>query len=227
MPVYSAYAQTAEKPQSTAGNPGSAEKPSAEKAEKASEAEKKENEQATFEQLLKEELEGNPVADETERPSWGMQFFKTTVVLIIMLGLFYGGYRLYMFRKKMPGPQSSVVNVLLDFPLGTDNRLQIVEMANRLLVLGVSSAGVNLITEIREPEDIDQIKIASQKDSEHERPDFFLELSRAIRDRVGSTKSTDTSKQASDLPWEGMRNLSREKLMKMKRQRDLLRGHDD
>ena len=56
-----------------------------------------------------------------------------------------------------------VAKVLSVIPLGQNKYLQIVDLAGKVLVLGVSDNSINLITEIDDRDEINRLRIMSQK----------------------------------------------------------------
>lgn len=144
-----------------------------------------------FEKQLQKELEGTPdrANNAAEQPSIVWQFIRTLFTLAILLGIFYGIFRLYKFKRDIPAQSFSAVNNLYEYPLGNNQRLQIVEIAGRVMILGVSENSVQLVSEVTDKYTIDRIKLDCAEDSKQPRADFLTELSRAIKtnlaDRFG------------------------------------------
>jgi flagellar protein FliO/FliZ len=88
--------------------------------------------------------------------------FKTLFILGLLGGAFYYIFR---FLSKKAGIQflgGDVVTVLSVVPIGQNRYLQIIDLAGRVLVLGISDSSINLITEITDRDEIDRIRIKSQ-----------------------------------------------------------------
>jgi len=137
-----------------------------------------------FEKQLQKELDGNPEKSAgANEPSVLWQFVRTLLTLAVLLGIFYGIFRLYKFRRAMPRQTFSAMQTVYEYPLsaGGAQRLQIIELAGRLMILGVSENSVQLISEITDKYAIDRIKLDCAADSEVTQPDFLTELSRAIK----------------------------------------------
>lgn len=136
-----------------------------------------------FEKQLQRELEGAPDRPRGagEEPSVLWQFARTLVTLAFLLGIFYAIFRLYKFKKELPAQNFRAITSLYEYPLGTNQRLQIIEIAGRLMILGVSDNSVQLISEITDKYTIDRIKLDCAEDNAQPRTDFLTELSRAIR----------------------------------------------
>lgn len=138
-----------------------------------------------FEILLDRELEGRDAPEPEPQPtSWGAQIVKTLVVLLVIILFFYSLWKFTDFRKRFPNASSEVVRTLHSYPLTPDKSIQIVELGNKLLVLGVSDAGIQLVTEFTEKAAIDRIKLDCDKDNDNEKPDFWVELSKTISKSV-------------------------------------------
>ena len=190
------------------------------------------SDEKSFEALMKKELEGVEEGEiKTERPSWAAQLLKTTIVLIILLGIFYTGYRIYLFKRNLPRSQATAVKVLYEYTLMPGRYLQIVEMGTQLLVLGISESGVHLVTEISDKNQIDNIKIACDRDKFQTPPDFLGELTKRTKEKFNNWRTGDSAIADEPAPtyntWENWRQNSREKLRRMKEQREFLRNQDD
>ncbi|MCS6985396.1 MAG: flagellar biosynthetic protein FliO [Leptospiraceae bacterium] len=186
------------------------------------------SEEESFEKLLEKEL-----SQETERsapkPSWLAQLVKTTLVLAIFLGVFYVIYRTYVFRKSLPQKKTRAFRLIYNFPLGTGKSLQVVEIPNRLLILGVSEAGIELIREIQDRAEMELIRLECEKDMGEKVPDFFHELkeeiTRKAREVFGTKFTASISAEEKEL-MEDYRKRSQAKLQKLRHDRDSLRRED-
>lgn len=102
-----------------------------------------------------------------EKPSVEEQSYTWVVVkTILVLGLLVGGFY-YFFKfvtRKTGGPLgASAVQVLSLVPLGQNRFIQIIDLAGKVLVLGITDHAVNLIMEIKEKDEIDRIRLAGSK----------------------------------------------------------------
>jgi len=118
-----------------------------------------------------EETQGLPTKDfkeddfkpqlEEESSIW--MFIK----MIFVLGIFGGGfYYFYRFITKKSGIGlfgGDAARVLSVVPLGQNKFLQVVDVAGKVLVIGVSDSAINLITEVTERDQIDRIRILSNR----------------------------------------------------------------
>ena len=94
-------------------------------------AERKTDSLEDFEKQLQKELETTPdrSAVPTEQPSVLWQFIRTLLTLAVLLGIFYGIFRLYRFKRELPSQNFSAVSSIYEYPLGPNQRLQIIEIA--------------------------------------------------------------------------------------------------
>lgn len=170
-----------------AGAAAKTEKTEAKPAEAAQKpAEKKPDALDDFEKQLQKELEGTPdrPATNAEQPSVFWQFVRTLITLAFLLGIFYVIFRLYKFRRELPQQKFSAISSIYEYPLGTNQRLQILEIAGRLMILGVSDNSVQLVSEVTDKYTIDRIKLDCAEDAKQTRTDFLTELSRAIKTNI-------------------------------------------
>ncbi|GAB4426794.1 MAG: hypothetical protein OHK0011_08460 [Turneriella sp.] len=177
-----------------------------------------------FEKQLQKELEGAPdrPGNGGEQPSVFWQFVRTLVTLAFLLGIFYAIFRLYKFKRELPEKSFSAVTSIYEYPLGTNQRLQIIEIAGRLMILGVSDNSIQLISEVTDKYTIDRIKLDCAEDNKQPRADFLAELSRAIKtnlkERFGKKPGTQFSASAMPGPedLESQRQSSLERLRRLK-----------
>lgn len=195
--------------------------------------EKANNATESFEKLLQKELETTNVDANQAAPSWAWQILKTTFVLGLLMGVFYLVYRIYVFKRRLPGLHSTALRVLYSFPITQGKTLQIIEMANHLLILGLSEGGINLISEITDRARIEQIKLDCEKDNNQVKPDFFIELSRAVSQKTQTwlgkkepVSNKSPVKDSEDL-WQDSRASTMGRLSKLRTDRNHLRDDEN
>ncbi len=135
-------------------------------------------------------LTGKDYKEEDFRPvveeeSYGWLVFKTILILGVLVGCFYYFLR---FVTKKAGIQvlgKEAVQILSMVPVGQNKYLQIVDIAGRIFVLGVSDNNINLITEIEGKNDIDRIRLLSTKSTPVKGNRFGDFLSRHIGNMLG------------------------------------------
>jgi flagellar biogenesis protein FliO len=64
-------------------------------------------------------------------------------------------------------------------PLGQNKMVQLLEVGNKILVLGITDSNINLLKEITDRDEVDRIKLQSSKESKIEANSFqdFLQSS--------------------------------------------------
>lgn len=89
------------------------------------------------------------------------------VKMILVLGVLGAGfYYFYRFVTKKSGVSlfgGDAIRVLSVVPLGQNKFLNVVDLAGKVVVVGVSDNNINLITEITEKDQIDRIRILSTR----------------------------------------------------------------
>ena len=113
--------------------------------------------------LPQKEYTENDFKPQVEEESYGWMVIKTLLVLGLLIAGFYGFFR---FVTKRAGGQilgQEVLQTLSILPIGQNKYLQVVDLAGKFLVLGVTESSINLIKEITEKEEIDRIRLLSSK----------------------------------------------------------------
>ncbi|MBP7737879.1 MAG: flagellar biosynthetic protein FliO [Spirochaetes bacterium] len=122
-------------------------------------------------EAAKESTEGVPTKDfkeddfkpQVDEPSAVWMFIK----MIFVLGIFGGGFfYFWRFITKKSGIGlfgGEAIKVLSVAPLGQNKYLQVVDLAGKVLVIGVSDNAISLISEITEKDQIDRIRILSNR----------------------------------------------------------------
>ena len=98
-----------------------------------------------------------------QEESTGWMLFKTLIILGLMVGGFYYFFR---FVTKKAGIQlvgENVIQVLSIVPVGQNRYLQVVDVAGKMFVLGITENNINMITEITDREEKDRIRLMSSR----------------------------------------------------------------
>lgn len=95
---------------------------------------------------------------EEERPSFLGTLVRFLLMFGLMIGMFYGVTR-YLKSKTIVGGSGDLATTLGTVPLAPGKHLQIVDLAGKILVLGVSNAGVQLVSEINDARTADRIRV--------------------------------------------------------------------
>jgi len=103
--------------------------------------------------------ESPSIFGQEEGPSFISVVLRFIGLMALMLGVFY--YIIRMMKKKSGGLFNSggPMQVLSSVPLMQGKFLQVVDLAGRILVLGVSDAGVNLILDVDDATTADKIRL--------------------------------------------------------------------
>ncbi|MCX8122832.1 MAG: flagellar biosynthetic protein FliO [Spirochaetes bacterium] len=123
----------------------------------AKEAEKKENEPQKGDYLY------NYEEPQVEEESYVWLIFKTIFVMGVLIAGFYYFFKFITQKVAITAIGQEVITILSVVPLGQNKFLQVVDIAGRVYVLGVSDNNINLITEIKDKDDIDRIRLLSSK----------------------------------------------------------------
>lgn len=115
-----------------------------------------------------EKVPGQGFAEEDFRPqveeeSYGWLMMKTLFVLGLLAAGFYMFVRFIQQKSGIQLTGQSVVQVLSVVPLGPGKTLHVVDMAGKVFLLGVSENNINLLTEIKDKDEIDRIRLLSSR----------------------------------------------------------------
>jgi flagellar biogenesis protein FliO len=127
-----------------------------------------------------------------EEDSYGWMIFKTIIVLGLLVGGFYYFYRFVTKKTGMHFVGREVIKILSIVPVGQNKYLQVLDLAGRVMVIGVSDSNINLITEIKDKDEIDRIRLLSSK-STPVQPGGFQEyiskyISKLFGDKIPNEK---------------------------------------
>jgi flagellar biogenesis protein FliO len=86
------------------------------------------------------------------------------ILAVIIIGMFFL-FRLLMKKRNRIVTDTGIIKVLATYPLASNRLIQVVEIAGKIMILGVTESNINLITEVEDGELIDKIKLLSSKES--------------------------------------------------------------
>ena len=123
-------------------------------------------------QALQETPEQEPVPDyeytepefEENRLSYPVLVLRTIAVLAVIVVGLYVLFRVLVKKRNRIVTDTDIIKVHATFPLAANKLIQVVEIAEKILVLGVSESNINLIAEVEDKETIDKIKVMSSKE---------------------------------------------------------------
>jgi len=101
---------------------------------------------------------------------------KAIFSLVIITVLIYFILRFFLKSQRWITKQQGLIQIIATHPLAPNKYIQIVEIGNKLLVLGVTEHNINLLTEIADKEIIDSIKIQLSKQEEKMQLSFIQHL---------------------------------------------------
>ena len=132
-------------------------------------------------------------APKEDESSYGWMIFKTILVLIIFGLGFYFFFKYVSKKAGLPNVGRGVVQVLAVSPVGQNRFIQIVDIAGKVMVLGVTEGSITMITEITGRDDIDRIRLLSSKTTPievHGFQEFISEQVSSLIDFVGKAKTS-------------------------------------
>ncbi|MFA5519914.1 MAG: flagellar biosynthetic protein FliO [Spirochaetota bacterium] len=98
-----------------------------------------------------------------EEESYGWLMLKTLLVLGLLAAGFYMFFRFIQQKSGIQLSGQNVVQVLSVVSLGPGKTLHVVDMAGKVFLLGVSENNINLLTEIKDKDEIDRIRLLSSR----------------------------------------------------------------
>lgn len=98
---------------------------------------------------------------EEESAAW--MIIKTILVLALFVGGFYMFFKFISQKTGLNVSGQSAIQILSTVSVGTNKFVQIIDVAGKVFLLGVSDSSINLLTEIKDREDIDRIRLLSSQ----------------------------------------------------------------
>jgi flagellar protein FliO/FliZ len=114
-------------------------------------------------------------------------FFQMLLVLALVLAAIYGVFFFVKNRKQPGNPENQIINVLASQALATNRQVYVVEIAQRVLVLGSAEGSINILTEISDGEQIEEIRLQAAA-SINRGPKSFNDLFASV---FGTTKGNE------------------------------------
>jgi flagellar protein FliO/FliZ len=182
-----------------------------------------ERDQTSKQEDSKDKGEGDLYAFEkpsVEEESYAWLIIKTIIVLGALIGGFYYFFRFVTRKAGIQILGRDVVQVLSIVPLGQNKFLQVVELAGRVLVLGVSENSITLITEVKDRDEIDRIRLQSSKSTPIQ-PGGFQEY---ISKQFGRFLKRDRGKRMARGESKVSGNIDMDRMDYLRRQRERLKS---
>ena len=98
-----------------------------------------------------------------EEESYAWMIIKTILILGILVGAFYYFFQFVTKKAGINIQGEDVVRILSVVPVGQNKYIQVVDLAGKILVLGIADSGINLITEITSKEEMDRIRLLGSR----------------------------------------------------------------
>lgn len=98
---------------------------------------------------------------EEESAAW--MIIKTILVLALFIGGFYMFFKFVSQKTGLHMSGGDAIQILSTVSLGTNKFVQIIDVAGKVFLLGVSDSSINLLTEIKDREEIDRIRLLSSR----------------------------------------------------------------
>jgi len=124
----------------------------------------------------------NDFMPKTSGASYAWDIFKLLLILALMVGGFYYFFRYISKKTGINVRGGEIMRTIAVVPVGQNKYIQVVDLAGKLLVIGVADSGINLITEITDKDDIDRIRLMGSFDGNSGRPSNFQDF---LKERIG------------------------------------------
>ena len=134
-----------------------------------------------------------------DQPDFIATAIKRFSALLLVLGIFMGlFYLLRRFLKRdVTGPGQKIIRIIDRSYIGVKKSVTLVEVPGKILVLGVTSDRISLLTHIEDPDSIEQIKESSASGAPLSFSNHLSRLLTNVRDsRTG--KEAVSAQAASD-----------------------------
>jgi flagellar biosynthetic protein FliO len=99
------------------------------------------------------------------RSSYPFLVLRTLAVLAVLVIVIYLVFRVFLKNRHKIVASTEVIKVLATYPLAGNKTIQIVQIADKVLILGITDSNINLISTLEDKETIDKIKLESSKET--------------------------------------------------------------
>jgi flagellar protein FliO/FliZ len=99
------------------------------------------------------------------RSSYPFLVLRTLAVLAVLVIVIYLVFRVFLRNRHKIVSSTQVIKVLATYPLAGNKTIQIVQIADKVLILGITDSNINLISTLEDKETIDKIKLESSKET--------------------------------------------------------------
>ena len=99
------------------------------------------------------------------RTSYPILIIRTLVVLAVIVVAIWLIFKFLLRSRNKTVSDSEMIKVLATFPLAANRVIKVIDIAGKVLILGVTDSNINLITEVEDKELIDRIKLVSSQEA--------------------------------------------------------------
>lgn len=139
---------------------------------------------------------------EEESVIW--MIFKTLLVLALFVGGFYMFYKFVTQKAGLQVSGHEAIKILSMVPVGPNRTLQLIDVAGKVYLLGISENGISMLTEIKDKEEIDRIRLLSSRstpvkdltfqDFIADQAGWVIDRFNDVKDRINERKSRGSRK---------------------------------
>ncbi|HBI36568.1 MAG: hypothetical protein A2015_14205 [Spirochaetes bacterium GWF1_31_7] len=111
-------------------------------------------------------------------------YVRMIITLILVVGVIYLIY--YFLRKKLNDTNNSVTEsaVVLSQPIGVGKSVQVIHIAGKYLLIGVTNEAINMLSEITDEKEIERLEIL-YNDKKVKTGQSFKDIFQSLFSRVG------------------------------------------
>ncbi|OIP38534.1 hypothetical protein AUJ95_06665 [Candidatus Desantisbacteria bacterium CG2_30_40_21] len=110
-----------------------------------------------------------------------------TIMALIVIGLLIVGLLRFFFKNKVAlFSGTKCINALASHPLSPNKYIQIVEIGNKLIILGITDSNINLLCEITDTDTIDLIKLQCSSEPPSTSLPFIEHLTGSVKKVLGN-----------------------------------------
>ena len=115
--------------------------------------------------------QGAPAYEYTEpqfgdnRVSYSLLVLRTLAILAVLVVAVYIVMRIFLKNRRKVVTGTDIIKVIATYPLAGNKSIQIMEIAEKVFILGVTDSNINMITLVEDKETIDRIKLQSSKET--------------------------------------------------------------
>lgn len=119
-----------------------------------------------------------------------------TILALIIIGILIVGLLRFFFKDKSSlfSGGARCINVLATHPLSPNKYIQIVEISNKIIILGITDNNINLLTEITDTDTIDLIKLQCTSEPQSTTLSFIEHLTASAKKMLGNFKNIEGEK---------------------------------